>query len=178
MWVQFDKVQRLKWRDFLLIDDLIYFVMLNGWISVVENIYLEKCEQGIKVNCEKSELTREAWYVLAEHPCKQRITSLENTKCENDKQLLSYNILTSQCIFLPFFLLSMYKPIYSFLSVSFGCQKRIRNSQLYESTWPGYLILISVKQEVNLCCQQIIINAIIFIMCKFNIGIHTILLVN
>lgn len=33
--------------------------MLNGRTSVVENI--EKCEQGIKVNCEKSELTREIW---------------------------------------------------------------------------------------------------------------------
>lgn len=62
-----------------MINDLVFFVMLNGRTSIVENIYFEKCEEGIKVNCEKSELTRETWWVLVEHSFKLRIMSLENT---------------------------------------------------------------------------------------------------
>lgn len=50
MWVQWLNIQRLKQRIACWIDDLIFFVMLNGRTSVV-NIHFEKCEQGIKVNC-------------------------------------------------------------------------------------------------------------------------------
>lgn len=46
-----NNIQRLKQRIACWIDDLIFFVMLNGRTSVVENIHFEKCEQGIKVNC-------------------------------------------------------------------------------------------------------------------------------